>query len=102
MAEARILMDGAYAHLAACYKRTTDHCIAELNGCLTPGAWLKSSCQAGRFFQESRLREATDQDIWNFPLTWLPWDPAQTLLGWPCVGRAPLAGAAANGAAPDL
>ena len=46
-------MDGAYAHLAACYKRTTDHCIAELNGCLTPGAWLKSSCLAGCFFQES-------------------------------------------------
>jgi hypothetical protein len=43
----------AYAHLAACYKRTTDHCIAELNGCLTPGAWLKSSCLAGCFFQES-------------------------------------------------
>jgi hypothetical protein len=43
-------MDGAYAHLAACYKRTTDHCIAELNGCLTPGAWLKSSCLAGCFF----------------------------------------------------
>jgi hypothetical protein len=53
MAEARILMDGAYAHLAACYKRTTDHCIAELNGCLSPGTWLKSSCRAGRFFQES-------------------------------------------------
>ena len=46
-------MDGAYAHLAAGYKRTTDHCIAELNGCLTPGAWLKSSCLAGCFFQES-------------------------------------------------
>jgi hypothetical protein len=53
MAAVRILMDGAYAHLAACYKRTTDHCIAELNGCLTPGAWLKSSCLAGCFFQES-------------------------------------------------
>jgi hypothetical protein len=25
MTAARILMDGAYAHLAACYKRTTDH-----------------------------------------------------------------------------
>jgi hypothetical protein len=49
-------MDGAYAHLAACYKRTTDHCIAELNGCLTPGAWLKSSCLAGCFFQESLSR----------------------------------------------
>jgi len=53
MAAVRILMDGAYAHLAACYKRTTDHCIAELNGCLTPGAWIKSSCRAGCFFQES-------------------------------------------------
>ena len=53
MAEARIPMDGAYAHLAACYKRTTHHCIAELNGCLSPGTWLKSSCRAGRFFQES-------------------------------------------------
>ena len=48
-------MDGAYAHLAACYKRTTDHCIAELNGCLSPGTWLKSSCRAGRFFQESLI-----------------------------------------------
>jgi hypothetical protein len=55
MAEPRILMDGAYAHLAACYKRTTDHCIADLNGCLTPGAWLKSSCRAGRFIQESLI-----------------------------------------------
>ena len=55
-------MDGAYAHLAACYKRTTDHCIAELNGCLTPGAWLKSSCQAGRFFQESLLTDAGAED----------------------------------------
>ena len=52
-------MDGAYAHLAACYKRTTDHCIAELNGCLTPGAWLKSSCLAGCFFQESLIIHAT-------------------------------------------
>jgi hypothetical protein len=58
MAAVRILMDGAYAHLAACYKRTTDHCIAELNGCLTPGAWLKSSCLAGCFFQESRITVA--------------------------------------------
>lgn len=53
-------MDGAYAHLAACYKRTTDHCIAELNGCLTPGAWLKSSCLAGCFFQESLTTEIED------------------------------------------
>ena len=53
-------MDGAYAHLAACYKRTTDHCIAELNGCLTPGAWLKSSCLAGCFFQESLLSRTLD------------------------------------------
>ena len=57
-------MDGAYAHLAACYKRTTDHCIAELNGCLTPGAWLKSSCLAGCFFQESlhEILPASDLD----------------------------------------
>jgi hypothetical protein len=53
MAEARILMDGAYAYLAACYKRTTDHCIAELICSLSPGTWLQSSCRAGRFFQES-------------------------------------------------
>jgi hypothetical protein len=65
MAQARILMDGAYAHLAACYKRTTDHCIAELNGCLTPGAWLKSSCLAGCFFQESLIRLA-NQNILEF------------------------------------
>jgi hypothetical protein len=50
-------MDGAYAHLAACYKRTTDHCIAELNCSLSPGTWLKSSCRAGRFFQESLSRD---------------------------------------------
>ena len=56
-------MDGAYAHLAACYKRTTDHCIAELNGCLTPGAWLKSSCLAGCFFQESLNRVNPTKDI---------------------------------------
>jgi hypothetical protein len=55
--------------LAACYKRTTDHCIAELNGCLTPGAWLKSSCLAGCFFQES-LRI-------NFPGPALGWS-----VGW--------------------
>jgi hypothetical protein len=48
-----ILMDGAYAHLASCYKRTTDHRIVKLNCYLSPGAWLKSSCRAGRFFQES-------------------------------------------------
>jgi hypothetical protein len=60
MAEARILVDGAYAHLAACYKRTTDHCIAELNGCLTPGAWLKASCRAGRFFQESLISKSNE------------------------------------------
>lgn len=53
MAEARILMDGAYAHLVACYKRTTDHCIAELNGSPSPGTLFKSSCRAGRFFQKS-------------------------------------------------
>jgi len=34
MAAARILMDGAYAHLAACYKRTTDNRIVKLNGCI--------------------------------------------------------------------
>ena len=51
MAAARILMDGAYAHLAACYKRTTDNRIVKLNGCLTSGPWLKSSCLAGYFFQ---------------------------------------------------
>ena len=28
-------------------------CIAVLNGCLTPGAWLKASCLAGCFFEES-------------------------------------------------
>jgi hypothetical protein len=55
MAEALILMDGAYAHLAACYKRTTDHRIVKLNGCLTPGPWLKASCLAGCFFQESLI-----------------------------------------------
>jgi hypothetical protein len=49
-------MDGAYAHLAACYKRTTDHCIAELNCSLSPGTWLKSSRRAGRFFQESLFK----------------------------------------------
>jgi hypothetical protein len=48
-----ILMDDAYAHLAACYKRTADHCIVKLNGYLSPGTWLKSSCRAGHFFQES-------------------------------------------------
>jgi hypothetical protein len=57
MAEARILMDGAYAYLAACYKRKTDHCIAELNGCLSTGTWLKSSFRAGRFFQESAIND---------------------------------------------
>jgi hypothetical protein len=56
MAEARILMDGAYAHLAACYKRTTDHCITELNCSLSPGTWLKSSCRARRFFQEALIK----------------------------------------------
>jgi hypothetical protein len=63
MAAVRILMDGAYAHLAACYKRTTDHCIAELNGCLTPGAWLKSSCLAGCFFQESPFSFVTGEGL---------------------------------------
>ena len=48
-----ILMDGAYAHLAACNKRTTDHRIVKLNGCLTPGPWLKSNCLAGCFIQQS-------------------------------------------------
>ena len=43
MAEAHILMDGDYANLAACYKRTTDHRIVKLNGCLTPGPWLKQA-----------------------------------------------------------
>jgi hypothetical protein len=41
--------------LTACYKRTTDHCITELNCSLSPGAWLISSCRAGRFYQESQL-----------------------------------------------
>jgi hypothetical protein len=56
-------MDGAYAHLAACYKRTTHHCIAELNGCLSPGTWLKPSCRAGRFFQESPIKSTSTGSI---------------------------------------
>jgi hypothetical protein len=58
-------MDGAYAHLAACYKRTTDHCIAELNVCLSPGTWLKSSCRAGRFafFRNPKLKIQKSQKL---------------------------------------
>jgi len=40
MAQARILMDGAYANLATCYKRTTDQRLVKLNGCMSPGSWL--------------------------------------------------------------
>jgi hypothetical protein len=50
MTEARILMDGAYAYLAACYKLTTDHCIVDLNCSPSPGAWLKASCLVGCFY----------------------------------------------------
>jgi hypothetical protein len=53
-------MDDAYAQLAACYKRTTDHFIVKLNCSLPPGAWLESSCLAGRFFQVSPSSTAID------------------------------------------
>ena len=65
-------------------------------------ALLGDQFPGSRHVRDVGFRGATDQDLWNCPLAWLPWDPAQTLLGWPCVGRAHLAGAAANGAAPDL
>ena len=41
MAEVSILMEGAYAYLAACYNQTTDIRIVKPNGCLSSGPWLK-------------------------------------------------------------
>jgi hypothetical protein len=56
MAAARILMDGAYAHLPARDNRIPGHWITVLKSCLRHGPWLQSSQLAICFFQESLLR----------------------------------------------
>jgi hypothetical protein len=55
MAQARILMDGAYANLATCYKLTTDQRLVKLNGCMSPGSWLHQAAWLVALFRNPDL-----------------------------------------------